>query len=409
MRDEKLAQAYQSMVDDYLSKGYIREVPEDEPKPPSEWFLPHFPVVRPEKATTKVRVVFDGSAQQNGKSLNSESLPGPKLQSDIVDVLVKLRKETVALAGDVSQMYHQILLRQEDRALHRFLYRNLDSGDTPKVYEFKRFIFGGCYCPFCVQFAWQHHARLHKETYPLGANAVLEHCYMDDLMPSAPTVDDAKDIRKQLTELGDLAGFHIRKWISNEPDVIADIVEEDLASEIDLEKRELPTTKTLGVLWAATDDKFSFRHSLQLDGFEFTKRNVLRRTASVYDPLGFLSPYVIRSKLLIQKAWLEARDWDELLPTPHQREWTKWFRELEDLELVKIPRCLKDPSPKVEELSIHTFSDASKNPYTAVVYARHVYEDGNITARLIMSKSRLSPLKTVSIPRLELLGALIGL
>ena len=171
----------------------------------------------------------------------------------------------------------------------------------------------------------------------------------------------------------------------------------------------MPTTKTLGVLWAATDDKFSFRHSLQLDGFEFTKRNVLRRTASVYDPLGFLSPYVIRSKLLIQKAWLEARDWDELLPTPHQREWTKWFRELEDLELVKIPRCLKDPSPKVEQLSIHTFSEASKNAYTAVVYARHVYEDGNITARLIMSKSRLSPLKTVSIPRLELLGALIGL
>ena len=222
----------------------------------------------------------------------------------------------------------------------------------------------------------------------MGANAVLEHCYMDDLMPSAPTVDDAKDIRKQLTELGDLAGFHIRKWISNEPDVIADIVEEDLASEIDLEKRELPTTKTLGVLWAATDDKFSFRHSLQLDGFEFTKRNVLRRTASVYDPLGFLSPYVIRSKLLIQKAWLEARDWDELLPTPHQREWTKWFRELEDLELVKIPRCLKDPSPKVEELSIHTFSDASENAYTAAISA--------------------GTIESSHIPRLELLGALVG-
>ena len=66
----------------------------------------------------------------------------------------------------------------------------------------------------------------------------------------------------------DLAGFHIHKWISNEPDVIADIAEGDLASEIDLEKRDLPTTKTLRVLWAATDDKFSFRHSLQLDGFE---------------------------------------------------------------------------------------------------------------------------------------------
>ena len=171
----------------------------------------------------------------------------------------------------------------------------------------------------------------------------------------------------------------------------------------------MPTTKTLGVLWAAAEEEFSFRHSLQLDGFEFTRRNVFRRTAAVYDPVGFLSPSVIRSKLLIQKAWLEARDWDELLPTSHLREWTNWFPELEDLELVKIPRCLKDPSLKVEELSIHTFSDAPENAYTAVVYARHVYEDGNITARMIMSKSRLAPLKAVSIPRLELLGALIGL
>ena len=69
----------------------------------------------------------------------------------------------------------------------------------------------------------------------------------------------------------------------------------------------------------------------------------------------------------MQKAWLEARDWDELLPSHHQREWTEWFRELEDLEHVKIPRCLKDPSPKVEELSIHTFSGASENAYAAVV------------------------------------------
>ena len=102
------------------------------------------------------------------ESLNSESLPGSKLQSDIVDILVKFRKELVALAGDVSQMYHQILPQTSGQA-PAFLYRNFGSGDTPKVYEFKRFVFGGCNCPFCVQFAWQHHTRLHKETYPLGA------------------------------------------------------------------------------------------------------------------------------------------------------------------------------------------------------------------------------------------------
>ena len=92
MQVKSLAQAYRSVIDDYIEKGYIREVPKVEPKPASEWFLPHFPVVRPEKSTSKVRIVFDGSAQQDGKSLNTESLPGPKLQSDIVDILVKSGK-----------------------------------------------------------------------------------------------------------------------------------------------------------------------------------------------------------------------------------------------------------------------------------------------------------------------------
>ena len=124
-QDESLEQAYQSVIDDYKSKGYIREVPEEEPKPSSEWFLPHFLVVCPEKATTKVWIIFDGSAQQNGKSLNSESLPGPELQSDIVDILVKFRKESFDFVGDVTQMYRQLILRPVDRPMHRFLYRNL--------------------------------------------------------------------------------------------------------------------------------------------------------------------------------------------------------------------------------------------------------------------------------------------
>ena len=171
---ESLSQAYQSVIDDYESKGYIREVPEEKPKPSSEWFLPHFSVVRPEKATTKVRIVFDSSAQQNGKSLNNDSLPGPKLQSDIVDILVKFRKESFALVGDVTQMFHQLILRPVNRPLHKFLYRNLGSDDPPRVYEFQGFIFGGCYCPFCVQFVWQKHAEINMET-----KAVLEHCYME--------------------------------------------------------------------------------------------------------------------------------------------------------------------------------------------------------------------------------------
>ena len=121
-KDPEVAAAYQRVINEYLEKKYIRKIPPDESKPECEWCA----VAGPEKETTKVRIVFDGSATCEGKSLNTKALPGPKLQSDITDILIKFRKEPVALVGDISQMYHQLVLRPEDRPLHRFLWRNLD-------------------------------------------------------------------------------------------------------------------------------------------------------------------------------------------------------------------------------------------------------------------------------------------
>ena len=285
-KDPEVAAAYQRVINEYLAKNYIRKVPPHEPKPECEWLLPHFPVVRPDKETTKVRIVFDGSATCEGKSLNTEALTGPKLQSDITDILIKFRKEPVALAGDISQMYHQLVLRPEDRPLHRFLWRNLDSTKESEVYEFLRFIFGGCYCPFCAQYTWQQHAENHRDEYPLAAAAVRKNCYMDDLMPSVETISKARDMRQQLTDLGDKANFHVRKWISNRREVLEDIPERDRASEINLEKNELPVTKTLGVSWTALDDQFLFHYTPPSEDYRYTKRNVLRSTATIFDPTG---------------------------------------------------------------------------------------------------------------------------
>ena len=118
----------------------------------------------------------------------------------------------MALAGDISQMYHRLVLREEDRPLHRFLWRDLDLSKEPEVYEFLRFVFGGCYYPFCAQYTWQKHAQNHKEEYPLAANAVEKHCYMDDVMPSVDSVETEKETRRQLSEMRDKAGFHVCKW-----------------------------------------------------------------------------------------------------------------------------------------------------------------------------------------------------
>ena len=407
-KDMQLANAYQGVIDDYLKKEYIRVVPTSEPRPESEWFLPHFQVVRPDRETTKVRIVFDASAQLNEKSPNTETLPGPKLQSNIFDILVRFRKELEVLVSDVSQMYHQLVLRPEDRPFHRFLWRNLDIQSPPQVYEFSRFVFGGCYCPFCAQFTWQRHAEIHKTQYPLATDAVRNHCYMDDLMPSVATIEIAKETRKQLTELGNLAGFHLRKWMSNQAEVLKDIPAEDRAQTIDLKENKLSTTKTLGVLWTADLDTFSFKYSLTPET-ELTKRKVLKKTATIFDPLGFLAPYVVRAKILIQQAWVETTGWDVPLPGHHQKQWKSWFEESIGLQGIRIPRCLKDRHSTAVKASLHTFSDASEAAYAAAVYIRHEYEDKSITARLVGSKTRLSPLKAMSIPRLELMGAVIGL
>ena len=341
-KNPEIAESYQKVIEEYLEKNYIRRVPPDEPTPTEEWLLPHFPVVRADRTTTETRIVFDGSAKFQGKSLNSEALPGPKLQADMFSILVRFRKELVALVGDVSQMYHQLALTLEDRPLHRFLWRNMDQSKEPEVYEFLRYVFGGCYCPFCAQYVWQKHADDHRAEYPLAAEAVKNSCYMDDLMPSVETVETAKEMRQQLTELGDKAGFHIRKWISQKPEVIMDIPEADRATKVDLENKEFPVTKTLGVVWIVQEDKFSFSFVPPPDELVLTKRNVLKKTASIYDPFGFLTPFVVRAKMLMQEAWIEALGWDEELPDHFKMEWKRWFGELGELGAVRVLRCLKE-------------------------------------------------------------------
>ena len=305
-KNPEIAEAYQKVIEEYLEKNYIRQVPPDDTKPTTEWLLPHFPVVRADRTTTKTRIVFDASAKFWGKSLNSEALPGPKLQADMLSILIRFRKELVALVGDVSQMYHQFVLTVEDRPLHRFLWRNLDHNKEPEVYEFLRYVFGGCCCPFCAQYVWQKHADDHKAEYPLAAVVVKNSCYMDDLMPSVETVEAAKEVRQQLTELGDKAGFHIRKWICQKPEVIMDIPEADRATKVDLERKEFPVTRTLGVAWIVQEDKFSFSFVPPSEELVLTKRNVLKKTASICDPFGFLTPFVVRAKMLMQQATDEA-------------------------------------------------------------------------------------------------------
>ena len=209
-------------------------------------------------------------------------------------------------------MYHQLVIQPEDRPLHRYPCQILDRSKEPEMYEFIHFLFGGCYCPFCAQFTWQQHAE-HKEELPLASQAVKKNCYMDDLMPSMESSVEAIETQRQLTELRDKANFHIRKWICNRCDVVEDIPEEDRATKINLEGNKLPITKTLGMLWTATDDQFLFYYSPPNEEFVYTKRNVLRCTVAIFNPLGLVAPFILLAKVMMQQAWIQGLNWDENL------------------------------------------------------------------------------------------------
>ena len=187
------AAAYSGVIANYLEKGYIRKVETSEEEPIEKWYLPHFAVVKSDRVTTKTRVVFDASAKCGDISLNDMIYPGPKLQRELFDVLLRFRRYPVAIACDISEMYLRIKLHSEDKSCHRFLWRDLDSSKLPGVYEFTRLVFGINASPFLAQYVSQYHAMMFAQSHPRASETILKSTYMDDSMDSV--LDEVEGIK----------------------------------------------------------------------------------------------------------------------------------------------------------------------------------------------------------------------
>jgi len=398
-------QSYNKIIEDYEKKGYVKKV--DKTDDSDQWFLPHFAVVKEDRETTKIRIVFDAAAKDEGKCLNDAILPGPKLQQELTNVLLRFRRAPVALSGDISEMFLQVGLSENDRRYHRFLWRNFDISREPDVYEFQRLVFGNTASPFCSQYVIQQHAELHATDYPEAANSVRNSMYVDDVLDSCESADEAKVLRNQLSELLLRAGFRLRKWASNDLSVIEDISEDERLPSLNIQSGQMTCkVKTLGVLWKADSDVFTFNVQAPNTDKVPTKRDVLSAISTLFDPLQLLSPFTVRAKMLLQDIWAAGIAWDDPLPENLLVKWKDWAGELSELSTFEIPRCLRQPKPT--EIQLHMFCDASKEAYGAAAYLVCLYEDLMPTSCLIASKSRVAPLKVMTIPRLELMGAVIS-
>ena len=281
---------------------------------------------------------------------------------------------------------------------------------APDEYEFNRVVFGVNSSPFQAQFVAQTHAEKHKDEFPMAAETVLKSTYMDDSMDSV--VDESQGIKlyEELNHLWSKAGMQAHKWLSNSTKVHERIPVESRASEVHKASDGLPMVKTLGVTWLPGEDVFTFNANPPEKDFPLTKRNFLKKIAKLFDPVGFLAPFIIRAKILLQEMWAAGMDWDDLFLGDLASKARKWFKELEYLPTIKVPRCLR--LGKEEEMlsqTLHTFVDASQDAYGAVVYSRATYKSGAVSTRFVAAKSRVAPLAAASIPRLALMAAVLGL
>ncbi|KAL9968821.1 hypothetical protein ACROYT_G020955 [Oculina patagonica] len=375
LKKPEVAQRYKEAMNANVDKGYVRKLETEVVNDGPSWYLPHFPVIREDRETTKVRIVFDSAAKCQGMSLNDAMLTGPKLQRDVLEILLRFRQKPVALVADIKEMFSQIVLAEKDRRYHRLLWRDLDVSKPVDVYEAVRLVFGDRASPYLAQFVVRSHAQDFVDKYPTAAQVMIQDMYMDDILDSEDSETDAILVREDLTKLLSDAGFHAQKWCSNRMKVLEGIPENDRATGVKFDESELPSVKTLGVKWNASEDVFTFTVK-EINLSVYTKRGLLSRIATLFDPLQFLAPYTIRAKMALQESWLRGLDWDEEFPDDLKASTQQWVEQLPEAPKVKIPRCYRHDE-EVERVSLHTFVDASRLSYAAVSYARYTYIRGH--------------------------------
>ena len=405
--DSELQKKYKENMADMINKGFAVRVSDDEESPMGKtWYLPHHPVMHPQRPG-KVRIVFDCAAKFSGTSLNDNILQGPDLTNKLLGVLMRFRTEKVAIMGDIEAMFHQVRVTPEDRDVLRFLWwPNGDMEAEPVTYKMCVHLFGGTWSPSCCTYAVRRTVEESGSKYDEEiSRAVLRNLYVDDCLKSLESVDAAVRTVSGMKGLLGEGGFNLTKWTSNNKDVLEQIPEADRSKNAkDLNLCALPAERALGVYWNVESDMFSYKVNEKTK--PLTKRGVLSVASSVYDPLGFIGPFILKAKQILQELTRKRVEWDDALPDEDIEQWNKWKADLQDIEKIEVPRCLQpEHFGKVINAQLHHFSDASQTAYGVASYVRLVDENNQVHCSLLMAKSRVAPIKQLTIPRLELAAA----
>lgn len=402
-----LKKEYTRVIKDYIEQNHIEIIPERERNIKKSVYLPHHAVVRNDKETSKTRVVFDASCKGNNNiSLNDELLVGPQLQEDLRNLLMRWRTKQVGFVADIQQMYRQILVTKNDADYQRILWRQNEYDDIHE-YRLLRVTFGTAPAPYLAVKTLQQVAKDEGNLCPLAAQVIKEDFYIDDLLSGADSTEEAVTIANEISDILEKGGFQLKKWSSNNIKFIQSIEESKRSANLKIDLNLDGTIKALGIVWNLNHDSFQYNVNLPPIGSHISKRVILSDIQKLFDPLGWLAPSTVMSKILIQKLWLEKINWDEKVTETLEEEWKQIRTDFKNVNEIQIRRWLGTTKANKESIQIHGFCDASMRAYAAAVYIRILTQNRGIETKLLAARTRVAPLKTISLPRLELCGALL--
>lgn len=406
--DDRFYKDYCIFMSDMIEKGYAEMVPEVHEPDKGVWYIPHHGVYHPQK-TDQLRVVFDCAAKYQGVSLNDSLLQGPDLTNPLVEVLLKFRQFPYAYMADIKSMFYQVSVPQKDRDYLRFLWwpdGNLQN--DPAEYRMTVHLFGANSSPSCANFALQRTVRDNCKDYlEATQQTVLQNFYVDDCLKSAATEEELVKVAHEVKSLCAKGGFELTKFVSNSIELLESLPVEHRGKnvkELDLCRDSLPVEKALGINWNIEKDTLTI--AVKAKERPLTKRGLLSTIGAMYDPLGIVSPFMLKGRLIMQDLCRMNLGWDELVPKGHKEEWEQWKGSLKELSGISVDRCVKPANfGSIVSSQIHYFSDASEKGYGSVAYLRLCNREGKVHCTFLFGKSHVAPLKAVTIPRLELMAA----
>ncbi|XP_062558009.1 uncharacterized protein LOC134222881 [Armigeres subalbatus] len=409
----ELKEEYSAFIKEYEDLGHMREIEANVNEiPGSNYYLPHHCVLRPGSLTTKLRVVFDGSAPTStGVSINDVLQVGPAMQNDLESIILNFRVFRYVFTVDILKMFRQVSVHASDTPYQRILYRTKRTSPL-KIFQLQTVTYGLASSPFLATMSLFKLAEDGQQEFPAAAAVIKRSCYIDDALSGGHTIEDTVKLCTELEKLLYSGGFEAHKWCSNTQKVLQHIPTDLRGNDFNVKDGNTSyVIKTLGISWNPEEDWFTMQVEPARNESEgISRKKILSDIAKIFDPLGFVGPVITAAKLIFREVGMLNINWDDEVPEHLAKRWRNFREELYVLNNLKIQRWII--CENMDRLELHGFGDSSDDAYGACLYTRLVQNNGAVTMKLVYSKSRLLPkkagkAKAITTPRAELMAAVL--